>query len=117
MKKFRKVLDGLTTSSPGGTLGSPSYSSAAGTPTASTPREIDVQETLVSENFQLCKRRHLRAECTQGGRPLGYLELICKVMLWCSPGLCTLARCCAAISQGMMVYAELRITERREKML
>ncbi|XP_056435769.1 syntaxin-binding protein 5-like isoform X1 [Gadus chalcogrammus] len=55
MKKFRKVLDGLTTSSPGGTLGSPSYSSAAGTPTASTPREIDVQETLVSENFQLCK--------------------------------------------------------------
>ena len=54
MKKFRKVLDGLTTSSPGGTLGSPSCS-AAGTPTASTPREIDVQETLISENFQLCK--------------------------------------------------------------
>ncbi|KAJ3591606.1 hypothetical protein NHX12_006739 [Muraenolepis orangiensis] len=56
MKKFRKVLDGLTTSSPGGTIGSPSCGSAAGTPTsASTPREIDVQETLVSENFQLCK--------------------------------------------------------------
>ncbi|CAL8267638.1 unnamed protein product [Lota lota] len=55
MKKFRKVLDGLTTSSPGGTLGSPSCGSAAGTPTASTPREVDVQETLVSENFQLCK--------------------------------------------------------------
>ncbi|XP_037832069.1 syntaxin-binding protein 5-like isoform X9 [Kryptolebias marmoratus] len=56
MKKFRKVLDGLTTSSPGGTIGSPSCGSAAGTPTsAPTPREIDVQETLASENFQLCK--------------------------------------------------------------
>ncbi|XP_019945186.1 syntaxin-binding protein 5-like isoform X9 [Paralichthys olivaceus] len=56
MKKFRKVLDGLTTSSPGGTIGSPSCGSAAGTPTtAPTPKEIDVQETLVSENFQLCK--------------------------------------------------------------
>uniref|UniRef100_A0A3Q3R5I1 Lethal giant larvae homologue 2 domain-containing protein n=1 Tax=Monopterus albus TaxID=43700 RepID=A0A3Q3R5I1_MONAL len=56
MKKFRKVLDGLTTSSPGGTIGSPSCGSAAGTPTAGpTPREIDIQETLVSENFQLCK--------------------------------------------------------------
>ncbi|XP_029968148.1 syntaxin-binding protein 5-like isoform X15 [Salarias fasciatus] len=56
MKKFRKVLDGLTTSSPGGPIGSPSCGSAAGTPTAApTPREIDVQETLISENFQLCK--------------------------------------------------------------
>ncbi|XP_056889176.1 syntaxin-binding protein 5-like isoform X10 [Takifugu flavidus] len=56
MKKFRKVLDGLTTSSPGGTVGSPSCGSAAGTPTAApTPKEIDIQETLVSENFQLCK--------------------------------------------------------------
>ncbi|XP_078030517.1 syntaxin-binding protein 5-like isoform X8 [Epinephelus lanceolatus] len=56
MKKFRKVLDGLTTSSPGGTIGSPSCGSAAGTPTsAPTPKEIDIQETLVSENFQLCK--------------------------------------------------------------
>lgn len=56
MKKFRKVLDGLTTSSPGGTIGSPSCGSTAGTPTAApTPKEIDVQETLVSENFQLCK--------------------------------------------------------------
>ncbi|XP_028250069.1 syntaxin-binding protein 5-like isoform X2 [Parambassis ranga] len=56
MKKFRKVLDGLTTSSPGVTMGSPSCGSAAGTPTAApTPKEIDVQETLVSENFQLCK--------------------------------------------------------------
>ncbi|KAK2839580.1 hypothetical protein Q5P01_013320 [Channa striata] len=56
MKKFRKVLDGLTTSSPGGTVGSPACGSAAGTPTAApTPKEIDVQETLVSENFQLCK--------------------------------------------------------------
>ncbi|XP_031714434.1 syntaxin-binding protein 5-like isoform X10 [Anarrhichthys ocellatus] len=55
MKKFRKVLDGLTTSSPGGTIGSPSCGSAAGTPTATPTKEIDVQETLVSENFQLCK--------------------------------------------------------------
>ncbi|XP_051260506.1 syntaxin-binding protein 5-like isoform X10 [Dicentrarchus labrax] len=56
MKKIRKVLDGLTTSSPGGTIGSPSCGSAAGTPTAAaTPKEIDIQETLVSENFQLCK--------------------------------------------------------------
>ncbi|XP_032386235.1 syntaxin-binding protein 5-like [Etheostoma spectabile] len=56
MKKFRKVLDGLTTSSPGGSIGSPSGGSAAGTPTATpTPKEIDIQETLVSENFQLCK--------------------------------------------------------------
>ncbi|XP_072301264.1 syntaxin-binding protein 5-like isoform X2 [Eucyclogobius newberryi] len=59
MKKFRKVLDGLTTSSPAsgaGTMGSPSCGSAAGTPTtAPTPKEIDIQETLVSENFQLCK--------------------------------------------------------------
>uniref|UniRef100_A0A3Q0S663 Syntaxin binding protein 5L n=2 Tax=Heroini TaxID=318529 RepID=A0A3Q0S663_AMPCI len=56
MKKFRKVLDGLTTSSPGATISSPSCGSAAGTPTAApTPKEIDVQETLISENFQLCK--------------------------------------------------------------
>ncbi|XP_037644878.1 syntaxin-binding protein 5-like isoform X8 [Sebastes umbrosus] len=56
MRKFRKVLDGLTTSSPGGTMSSPSGGSAAGTPTsAPTPKEIDIQETLVSENFQLCK--------------------------------------------------------------
>lgn len=54
MKKFRKVLDGLTTSSPG-PPGSPSCGSAAGTPTGPTPRDIDVQETLVSENFQICK--------------------------------------------------------------
>ncbi|KAM6978514.1 LOW QUALITY PROTEIN: syntaxin-binding protein 5-like [Tautogolabrus adspersus] len=56
MRKFRKVLDGLTTSSPASTLGSPSCGSGAGTPTAApTPKEIDVQETLLSENFQLCK--------------------------------------------------------------
>ncbi|XP_061082963.1 syntaxin-binding protein 5-like [Conger conger] len=56
MKKFRKVLDGLTTSSPVNVGGTPPCSSAAGTPTtASTPREIEVQETLVSENFQICK--------------------------------------------------------------
>ena len=41
-------------------MGSPSCGSAAGTPTAApTPKEIDVQETLVSENFQLCKVRGL----------------------------------------------------------
>ncbi|KAJ8352523.1 hypothetical protein SKAU_G00239990 [Synaphobranchus kaupii] len=56
MKKFRKVLDGLTTSSPGNTGGAPLSSSTAGTPTAvPTPREIEVQETLVSENFHICK--------------------------------------------------------------
>ncbi|XP_061578927.1 syntaxin-binding protein 5-like, partial [Cololabis saira] len=49
-EKFRKVLDGLTTSSPGGTVGSPSCGSPAG-----TPKEISVQETLEAENFQLCK--------------------------------------------------------------
>ncbi|KAJ8388560.1 hypothetical protein AAFF_G00132740 [Aldrovandia affinis] len=57
MKKFRKVLDGLTASSPGGPAsGTPPPGSLAGTPTAAlTPREIEVQETLVSENFQICK--------------------------------------------------------------
>ncbi|XP_014019483.1 syntaxin-binding protein 5-like isoform X13 [Salmo salar] len=56
MKKFRKVLDGLSSSSPGG-VASPSCGSAAGTPTAHapTPQDIHVQETLVSENFQICK--------------------------------------------------------------
>ncbi|XP_052377998.1 syntaxin-binding protein 5-like isoform X11 [Oncorhynchus keta] len=56
MKKFRKVLDGLSSSSPGG-VASPSCGSAAGTPTshAPTPQDIHVQETLVSENFQICK--------------------------------------------------------------
>ncbi|XP_028971494.2 syntaxin-binding protein 5-like isoform X18 [Esox lucius] len=56
MKKFRKVLDGLSSSSPGG-VASPSCGSAAGTPTAHapTPLDIHVQETLVSENFHLCK--------------------------------------------------------------
>ncbi|XP_048834470.1 syntaxin-binding protein 5-like isoform X14 [Brienomyrus brachyistius] len=56
MKKFRKVLDGLTTSSPVNIGGAPLCSSTAGTPTAApTPREIEVVETLVSENFQICK--------------------------------------------------------------
>ncbi|XP_041721617.1 syntaxin-binding protein 5-like isoform X11 [Coregonus clupeaformis] len=56
MKKFRKVLDGLSSSSPGG-VASPLCGSAAGTPTAHapTPQDIHVQETLVSENFQICK--------------------------------------------------------------
>ncbi|XP_066542302.1 syntaxin-binding protein 5-like isoform X3 [Hoplias malabaricus] len=56
MKKFRKVLDGLTTSSPASASGSPSCGSAAGTPTAApTPRELDVHETLLSEHFHICK--------------------------------------------------------------
>ncbi|XP_061092283.1 syntaxin-binding protein 5-like isoform X5 [Conger conger] len=56
MRKIRKVLDGLTTSSPGNTGGAPLSSSTAGTPTAApAPREIEVQETLVSENFHICK--------------------------------------------------------------
>lgn len=48
MKKFniRKVLDGLTAAS----------SSSSATAQPSTPRENDVvQETLQSEQFQLCK--------------------------------------------------------------
>ncbi|KAM9447809.1 syntaxin-binding protein 5-like isoform 4-T4 [Salvelinus alpinus] len=52
MKKFRKVLDGLSSSSQGA-VASPSCSSAAGTPP--TPQDIHVQETLVSENFHICK--------------------------------------------------------------
>ncbi|XP_060784649.1 syntaxin-binding protein 5-like isoform X3 [Neoarius graeffei] len=56
MKKFRKVLDGLTTSSPVSAGGSPSCGSAAGTPTAAaTPRELDIQETLMAEHFHICK--------------------------------------------------------------
>ncbi|XP_042619694.1 syntaxin-binding protein 5-like isoform X7 [Cyprinus carpio] len=56
MKKFRKVLDGLTTSSPANPGGSPACGSAAGTPsTAPTPRELEIQETLMSEHFQICK--------------------------------------------------------------
>ncbi|XP_059417959.1 syntaxin-binding protein 5-like isoform X3 [Carassius carassius] len=56
MKKFRKVLDGLTTSSPVNPSGSPACGSAAGTPsTAPTPRELEIQETLMSEHFQICK--------------------------------------------------------------
>lgn len=56
MKKFRKVLDGLTTSSPGNPGGSPVCGSAAGTPGAApTPRELEIQETLMSEHFQICK--------------------------------------------------------------
>ncbi|XP_048049593.1 syntaxin-binding protein 5-like isoform X11 [Megalobrama amblycephala] len=56
MKKFRKVLDGLTTSSPVNPGGSPACGSAAGTPSAApTPREIEIQETLMSEHFQICK--------------------------------------------------------------
>uniref|UniRef100_A0A673ZHP0 Syntaxin binding protein 5L n=1 Tax=Salmo trutta TaxID=8032 RepID=A0A673ZHP0_SALTR len=52
MKKFRKVLDGLSSSSQGA-VASPSCSSAAGTPP--TPQDIHVHETLVSENFHICK--------------------------------------------------------------
>ncbi|XP_052004807.1 syntaxin-binding protein 5-like isoform X1 [Xyrauchen texanus] len=56
MKKFRKVLDGLTTSSPVNPSGSPSCGSAAGTPSAApTPRELEIQETLMSEHFHICK--------------------------------------------------------------
>ncbi|XP_056321348.1 syntaxin-binding protein 5-like isoform X10 [Danio aesculapii] len=56
MKKFRKVLDGLTTSSPVNPGGSPVCGSAAGTPSAApTPRDLEIQETLMSEHFQICK--------------------------------------------------------------
>lgn len=70
MKKFnfRKVLDGLTASSPGGSSGGSSGSgggSGAGTGSmhsggtagaAGTPRE-EIQETLMSDYFQICKVR------------------------------------------------------------
>ncbi|XP_060731948.1 syntaxin-binding protein 5-like isoform X6 [Tachysurus vachellii] len=56
MKKFRKVLDGLTTSSPASAGGSPSCGSAAGTPTAAAnPREMDIHETLMAEHLHICK--------------------------------------------------------------
>uniref|UniRef100_A0A8D0GH21 Syntaxin binding protein 5L n=1 Tax=Sphenodon punctatus TaxID=8508 RepID=A0A8D0GH21_SPHPU len=66
MKKFnfRKVLDGLTASSPGGissgSSGSGGGGSGAGSGsvqsggTAGTPRE-EIQETLTSDYFQICK--------------------------------------------------------------
>ncbi|XP_069491930.1 syntaxin-binding protein 5-like isoform X1 [Ambystoma mexicanum] len=70
MKKFnfRKVLDGLTASSPGGGTGagggagSGTAAGAAGgalfpggNAAAVSPRELEVQETLNSDHFQLCK--------------------------------------------------------------
>ncbi|XP_066563061.1 syntaxin-binding protein 5-like [Amia ocellicauda] len=59
MKKFnfRKVLDGLTASSPVSSSGPPSCPGGTVTlPTAAAPpREMEVQETLTSENFQICK--------------------------------------------------------------
>ncbi|XP_076799023.1 syntaxin-binding protein 5-like isoform X5 [Arvicanthis niloticus] len=62
MKKFnfRKVLDGLTASSPGSGSGSSSNSGGAGSGsvhpggTAGLPRE-EIQESLTSEYFQICK--------------------------------------------------------------
>nr|XP_033795477.1 syntaxin-binding protein 5 isoform X2 [Geotrypetes seraphini] len=45
MKKFKKVLDGLTAVS----------SSSASASSQPTNRETDIQETLQSEHFQLCK--------------------------------------------------------------
>lgn len=66
MKKFnfRKVLDGLTASSPGGSGGGGGGSGAGGgsvhpagtAGAAGTPRE-EVQETLTSDYFQICKVR------------------------------------------------------------
>ncbi|XP_064413227.1 syntaxin-binding protein 5-like isoform X2 [Latimeria chalumnae] len=65
MKKFnfRKVLDGLTASSPGssssaggfggGASGSGSAGGAAGA--AGTAKDFDIQETLTSDHFQICK--------------------------------------------------------------
>ncbi|XP_078512766.1 syntaxin-binding protein 5-like [Lissotriton helveticus] len=73
MKKFnfRKVLDGLTASSPGGGggggggagggAGSAGAGAAGGalypggSAAAVSPRELEVQETLSSDHFQLCK--------------------------------------------------------------
>nr|XP_033797543.1 syntaxin-binding protein 5-like isoform X2 [Geotrypetes seraphini] len=78
MKKFnfRKVLDGLTASSPGGGGGGGGGSGGCGVGTggsggsgfgsgslytgssagaAVSPRDLEIQETLASEHFQLCK--------------------------------------------------------------
>lgn len=63
MKKFnfRKVLDGLTAASPVGSSGGGSGSGAGGSVhpggtagAAGTPRE-EIQETLTSDYFQICK--------------------------------------------------------------
>uniref|UniRef100_A0A8C6Z5U7 Syntaxin binding protein 5L n=1 Tax=Nothoprocta perdicaria TaxID=30464 RepID=A0A8C6Z5U7_NOTPE len=58
MKKFnfRKVLDGLTASSPGGGGGAGGGSAHPGATAgaAGTPRE-EIQETLTSDYFQICK--------------------------------------------------------------
>ncbi|XP_064266377.1 syntaxin-binding protein 5-like isoform X7 [Passer domesticus] len=63
MKKFnfRKVLDGLTAASPVGSSGGGSGSGAGGSVhpggtagAAGTPRE-EIQETLTSDHFQICK--------------------------------------------------------------
>ncbi|XP_042723983.1 syntaxin-binding protein 5-like isoform X6 [Lagopus leucura] len=61
MKKFnfRKVLDGLTASSPGGSAGGGGAGGGSAHPggtagAAGTPRE-EVQETLTSDYFQICK--------------------------------------------------------------
>ncbi|MFT7819253.1 syntaxin-binding protein 5-like isoform X1 [Arapaima gigas] len=80
MKKFRRVLDGLTTSSPGGgaalVSGGPSTPNAAG-----APRDIQVQETLVSENFHVCKTStgrlllHVENRISTGSLNLSRLEL------------------------------------------
>lgn len=51
MKKFRRVLDGLTTSSPASVGGGAATPLAPGT----VSRELEVRETLVSDNFQVCK--------------------------------------------------------------
>ncbi|KAK6487043.1 syntaxin-binding protein 5-like isoform X1 [Huso huso] len=59
MKKFnfRKVLDGLTASSPGSASGTSTCpGGTAGVPAVGVPpKETEVQETLASENFQICK--------------------------------------------------------------
>uniref|UniRef100_A0A8C3LIP6 Syntaxin binding protein 5 like n=1 Tax=Chrysolophus pictus TaxID=9089 RepID=A0A8C3LIP6_CHRPC len=61
MKKFnfRKVLDGLTASSPGGSAGGGGAGGGSAHPggtagAAGTPRE-EIQETLTSDYFQICK--------------------------------------------------------------
>ncbi|XP_041127572.1 syntaxin-binding protein 5-like isoform X2 [Polyodon spathula] len=59
MKKFnfRKVLDGLTASSPGSASGTSTCpGGTTGVPAVgAAPKEIEVQETLASENFQISK--------------------------------------------------------------
>lgn len=63
MRKFniRKVLDGLTA----GSSSSSSASSSQQQQQQAAARENDIQETLQSEHFQLCKVSGGRGRCSR----------------------------------------------------